>query len=46
MAIDQASPHSVGLALTASGGGLTGGYVGLLDANNNKTAQLAFDAEL
>jgi hypothetical protein len=46
MAIDQASPHSVGVALTASGGGLTGGYVGLLDANNNKTAQLAFNAEL
>ena len=46
MAIDQASPHSVGVALTASGGGLTGGYVGLLDAHNNKTAQLAFNAEL
>ena len=46
MAIDQASPHSVGVALTASGGGLTAGYVGLLDANNNKTAQIAFDAEL
>ena len=46
MAIDQASPYSVGVALTASGGGLTAGYVGLLDANNNKTAQIAFDAEL
>ena len=46
MAIDQASPYSVGVALTASGGGLTAGYVGLLDANNNKTAQIAFNAEL
>lgn len=46
LSIDQASPHSVGVALTASGGGLTGGYVGILDANNTKTAEIAFSAEL
>ena len=45
MSIDQASPYSAGIALTVASG-LTSGFVGLLDADNNKTAQIAFNAEL
>jgi len=43
--IDQSSPYSTGVGLVVASG-LTGGYVGLLDADNNKTATIAFSAEL
>jgi hypothetical protein len=45
MFIDQSSPYSTGVGLVVASG-LTGGYVGLLDADNNKTATIAFSAEL
>jgi len=42
--IDQSSPTATGVAITATG--MTGGNVGLLNANNTQNAWIEFKAEL
>jgi hypothetical protein len=42
--IDQSSPTAAGVAITATG--MTGGNVGLLDADNTQNAWIEFKAEL
>ena len=44
LVIDQSSPIATGVAITATG--MTGGYVGLLNANNTQSAWIEFKAEL